>query len=210
MEFFDVINTRKTIRKYKEEIPPLSDIKKIADAGRLAPSATNNQNWRFIAVFNKEIKKQMTEAVHERFDEVQSLIKNETDLQKMSGYRYYSMFFKDAPVVMVIVEKARKSTIMSLLEKNGVTGKELKKYNNRSSILSMGAAIENMSLAAHALGYGSCWMCAPIIAKEEFKKIFNLDETDKVVSLLAIGYPQEKTPPPPPKKPLDDIFEAVF
>ena len=56
MEFFDVINTRKTIRKYKEEIPPLSDIKKIADAGRLAPSATNNQNWRFIAVFNKEIK----------------------------------------------------------------------------------------------------------------------------------------------------------
>ena len=118
------------------------------------------------------------------------------------------MFFKDAPVVIVVIEKSRKSTIMSILEKNGITGKELKKYNNRSSILSMGAAVENMTLAAHALGYGSCWMCAPIIAKEKFKEIFELGESERVVSLLAIGYPQDSTPPAPPKKSMEEVFEV--
>lgn len=208
MEFFDVINTRKTIRKYKQEIPPLSDIKKIVDAGRLAPSATNNQNWKFIAVYNPELKQKMTDAVVERFKEIQCLVKDETDNQRLNGYRYYSMFFKDAPVVIVVIEKSRKSTIMSILEKNGITGKELKKYNNRSSILSMGAAVENMTLAAHALGYGSCWMCAPIIAKEKFKEIFELGESERVVSLLAIGYPQDSTPPAPPKKSMEEVFEV--
>ena len=62
------------------------------------------------------------------------------------------MFFTKAPVVFAVVEKQRISTILTILEKNGMTKAELDNYDTRSSILSMGAAIENMSLTAHALG----------------------------------------------------------
>ena len=59
MDFFETINTRKTIRKYKSDMPNMEDIKKIIDAARLAPSATNSQNWQFIVIKNKELIEQI-------------------------------------------------------------------------------------------------------------------------------------------------------
>ena len=53
-DFFNVLNTRKTIRKYTNVVPPIEAIKIIADAGRQAPCATNSQNWEFIAIFDKK------------------------------------------------------------------------------------------------------------------------------------------------------------
>ena len=42
-----------------------------------------------------------------------------------------------------------------------------------SQLLSMGGAIENIILSAHALGLGSCWMVAPVIAQKELKSLLN-------------------------------------
>lgn len=207
--FFEIINTRKTIRKYKNEIPPLEAIKKIADAGRLSPSATNTQNWEFIAIFSDEIKEKMANAVENKFEQFQKLITNEEDNSKMNCYKYYAMFFDKAPVVFAIVEKKRVSTMLSILSKTGMSQEEIKKYDNRSSILSMGAAIENMSLCAHALGLATCWMCAPMIAHEEFGKILQIENDAKVVSLLTVGYPENNAPARPQKKTLDEVFRFI-
>ena len=209
--FFDVIATRKTIRKYTNEIPPLEAIKKIADAGRLAPSTTNTQNWEFIAIYDNETKEKMAKAVNDKYDELKDFVQSEEDKNKINGYKYYSMFFNKAPVVFAIVEKKIISTILSILERNGMTDDLLRYYDNRSSILSMGAAIENMSLCAHAIGLSSCWMCAPLVAQKEFGEILGLNPDDKVVTILSVGYPdvsamnQNK-----PKKTLDEVFRIVL
>lgn len=209
--FFDVLNTRKTIRKYTNEIPPLEAIKKIADAGRLAPSATNTQNWQFIAIYDNSTKQKLANAVEKKYDELKEFVESSEDKNKINGYKYYSMFFYKAPVVFAVVEKKRISTMLSILEKNGMEKEELQKYDNRSSILSMGAAIENMSLAAHALGLATCWMCAPLVAQKEFGKILELNEGDKVVTLLTVGFPDNSnTASRPPKKTLDEVFKIVL
>ena len=209
-DFFDVINTRKTIRKYTNEIPPLEAIKKIADAGRLAPCATNTQNWEFIAVYDNTTKEKMAQAVNDKYDELKEKLNNEEDKNKVNGYKYYSMFFSKAPVVFAVVEKKRVSTLLSILKKNGMTKEQLSKYDNRSSILSMGAAIENMSLCAHALGLGTCWMCAPLIAADEFRKILGLSDDDKVVTLLTVGYPDgADSNAQKSKKSLDEVFRLI-
>lgn len=208
--FFEIIDTRKTIRKYKNEIPPLEAIKKIADAGRLAPSATNTQNWEFIAIFSDEIKEKMANAVENKFEKFQKLITNEEDNNKINCYKYYSMFFDKAPVVFAIVEKKRVSTMLSILSKTGMPKEEIQKYDNRSSILSMGAAIENMSLCAHALGLATCWMCAPMVAHEEFGKILHIEEDARVVSLLTVGYPENNIPARPQKKALEEVFRLII
>lgn len=208
--FFEVINTRKTIRKYKNEIPSLEAIKKIADAGRIAPCATNTQNWEFIAIFDNETKEKMAQAVEDKFVEFQKIVTDETDKNKLNGYKFYSTFFKTAPVVFAIVEKQRQSTILAILERAGMKSEELQKYDYRASILSMGGAIENMSLCAHALGLGTCWMCAPLIAQEKFGEILKLEENSKVVSLLTVGIPDETAnPPQPPKKALEEVFRTI-
>lgn len=209
MDFFEVLTTRKTIRKYKEDIPPVSDIHRIIDAGRLAPSATNSQNWEFIAIYQQETKKAMFNAVTEMYDEISKLKITEENKNKLNMYKYYSGFFVKAPVVIAIVEKERTSFVTNILKENKYPEEEISLMRPNSSLLSIGAAIENMSLAAHALGYGTCWLCAPIVAYKKFKKILNLDEKSKIVSLLTVGIPEHNNFKSPPKKPLSEVMKIL-
>lgn len=209
MDFFEVLTTRKTIRKYKEDIPPVSDIHKIIDAGRLAPSATNSQNWEFIAIYQQEIKKAMFDAVTEMYDEISQLEITDENKNKLNMYKYYSGFFVKAPVVIAIVEKERNSFVTNILKENNYPDDEISLMRPNSSLLSIGAAIENMSLAAHALGYGTCWLCAPIVAYKKFKEILNLDEKSKIVSLLTVGIPEHNNFKSPPKKPLSEVMKIL-
>ena len=208
-DFFNVLNTRKTIRKYTKEIPPIEAIKIIADAGRQAPCATNTQNWEFIAIFDDKMKEKMAHCVEKKYDELAQKVSNDIDKSKLNGYKYYSMFFTKAPVVFAIVEKKRVSTLLTILENNGMTKEELNEYDNRSSILSMGAAIENMSLAATALGLATCWMCAPVVAYREFSELLNIGKENKVVSLLTVGYPDGDSFSRPQKKTLEEVYREV-
>jgi len=54
--FFEVLEKRRAIRKYKPYDIPDHDLKKIFEAARLAPSANNNQPWRFIIVRDQKTK----------------------------------------------------------------------------------------------------------------------------------------------------------
>ncbi|MCS7124270.1 MAG: nitroreductase family protein [Candidatus Bathyarchaeota archaeon] len=57
MDLFEVIEKRRSIRKFKPDPIPPDDLKKILEAGRLAPSGGNRQPWKFIVVRNAETKK---------------------------------------------------------------------------------------------------------------------------------------------------------
>jgi len=55
-DFFEVLEKRRAIRKYKPYDIPDDDLKKIFEAAKLAPSANNNQPWRFIIVKDQKTK----------------------------------------------------------------------------------------------------------------------------------------------------------
>lgn len=209
MDFFDAINTRKTIRKYKEDHPPIEDIKRIIDAGRLAPSATNTQNWKFIAIYNQNIKERMIQALLTKYEEIKCWKESATFIDKIEAYKNYSTFFKYAPVVIVAIETRKDSFMNNIYKARKVTAEEIQQARPDSSLLSMGAAIENMSLAAHALGYGTCWMCAPIVAYKEFKQVLNISEDDKIISLLTVGIPENSKVKSPPKKLLEEVMQII-
>lgn len=54
--FFDLIKKRKSVRKFKDRKMKDSDINKIIDAARLAPSGMNRQPWEFIVITDKRQK----------------------------------------------------------------------------------------------------------------------------------------------------------
>ena len=209
MDFFETINTRKTIRKYKSDMPNMEDIKKIIDAARLAPSATNSQNWQFIVIKNKELMEKMKNAVIDEYDKLAEMNKEEEFLEKINYFKSYSTFFTNAPVLIAIVETQRTSYITEMMKKLNFTLEQIKLMRPDSSLLSIGAAIENMSLAAHNLGYGTCWMVAPIIAVKTFDKILNLEEGAHVVSLLPLGVPYSENYQSPAKKSLEEVMKVI-
>ena len=62
MTFDEVIRCRRSIRAY-EPTPVSKDlIEQVLEAGRLAPSASNGQNWHFTAVLNSELRHRLMEA----------------------------------------------------------------------------------------------------------------------------------------------------
>jgi nitroreductase len=62
MDVIDIIKTRRSIRKFKEEVPPEELIKKCIEAALYAPSARNSQPWFFILVKDKDKIKQLSKA----------------------------------------------------------------------------------------------------------------------------------------------------
>ena len=68
------------------------------------------------------------------------------------------------------------------------------------------AAIENMLLAATALGYGSCWLEGNALPHEaEFKRLLNIPEHLNLLTLIPVGVPAE-WPRDKQKKPLEEVL----
>lgn len=79
---------------------------------------------------------------------------------------------------------------------------------------SLGAAMQNLLLAAHAEGLGACWFCAPGFCKETVRKVLRIPEAVEPEAFVALGYPAEK-PSTPTKKALSeycfvDIWGRAF
>jgi nitroreductase len=62
MDIFEVIEKRRSIRKYKNTPIPHEKLMKVLNAARLAPSAKNYQPWKFIIVNDNEIKQKLVVA----------------------------------------------------------------------------------------------------------------------------------------------------
>lgn len=64
MEVFEAIKTRRSIRTYKPDEIPEEKLKKVLEAARLAPSAHNAQNWKFVVVKDKAKRKEVAQAAN--------------------------------------------------------------------------------------------------------------------------------------------------
>ncbi len=62
MDVFEAIKNRYSCRAYKSNLVPEEKLKKILEAARLAPSAHNEQEWKFIVVRDTERRKKLAEA----------------------------------------------------------------------------------------------------------------------------------------------------
>jgi nitroreductase len=95
----------------------------------------------------------------------------------------FNRFIKDAPV-----------TVVGCAHKDLIAGKW--------SIVSTTITLQNMVIAAWALGVGSCWIGD--FKEEKFKKLLSIPENWNVVALVSFGYPAEK-PHSRKKKSMEEI-----
>jgi len=64
MEVLECIKARRSVRSYKRHDVEEEKLRQVLEAGRLAPSASNGQNWRFIAVRDAGLRRQLAQAAH--------------------------------------------------------------------------------------------------------------------------------------------------
>jgi nitroreductase len=209
MDLFDAIQERKSIRRYKQVPVPDEDIRKILDAGRWAPSANNIQPWSFIVIKDNEILGSMADAVRDMIDRMVPYAESEKQAQRLAAYKgnYYT-FFENAPVVIAVCMEAYDAGTDRLLSKMGYSADDIKRLRPLPGLQSVAAAIQNMLLAIHALGYGSCWMTGPLVAQEAFEKLLGFGKERSLAALLPMGVPDEN-PPSRPRKPVEEMMRIV-
>lgn len=66
MDIYEAIKARRSVRKYKSEPVPEDKLRKILNSARLAPSAKNQQPWKFVVVRDEEIKRKLISACNEQ------------------------------------------------------------------------------------------------------------------------------------------------
>ncbi len=64
MDVFEAINERKSIRRYKETEIEDEKLEKILESARIAPSAANRQEWKFLVVKNQETRNKLIDAAN--------------------------------------------------------------------------------------------------------------------------------------------------
>lgn len=211
MNVLEAIYARKSIRKFKDEAIPKEDIVELLEAAVQAPSPKHQQNWNFVVVTNKELINKMADIVTKRHEELGELATNEKDRKRhMSVISYYTCF-KNAPVVVMVYASEYKMIEYKILKENNAPKEVLDMLvSAQSGPQGIGAAVENFLLAATEKGYGACYMTGPTHAKAELEEAIGFEKPEyELMSMIALGVPEDETSAKPPRKPLEDVVTFI-
>jgi nitroreductase len=208
MDLKETIERRRSVRHFKPESLPLDDIKEMVRLAGLAPSINNAQLWKFTAVTNKDIISNMSNIVNGKIAGMLNAKENEKGEKIITTVSHFSTVFTDAPVVIAVQMKPYDAVVDTILAASGLSHDEMNKMRNYPDIQSIGAAIENIMLAATSMGYGCCWLTGLLVAREELEPILGVKEPYKLAACIAVGKPLESLPARE-KLPLESIFEVI-
>jgi nitroreductase len=191
MELKAAIEARTSIRVFSNEPVNLNDIKEMVRLAGLAPSVNNFQPWRYIAITNRDLLNSMADVVAERIEKLPST-KSVAAGNVKKQVTWFSTFFKDAPVLLVLVTRPYETVLESAVE---LSHDEINVLRNFPDIQSAGASIQNILLAAVDMGYGACWMSGAMFARTEIEDMLNIKKPEKALAFVVIGKPRSEHKP---------------
>ena len=180
-DLFEVMSTMRAMRRLKPDPVPDQLINTILQAGQWAPSGGNTQRWRFLVVKDPEVKKKVQVYYKRLYDETvgpryaTSAPPPGSDAARYarqnSAVEYLTEHFHEAPVWIVACIDEGKSA------------------PTRWSGASIYPAVQNMLLAARALGLGSTLTTRHLLHEKEADAALGLPEGVHSYAILPIGYP---------------------
>ncbi|AAL64078.1 nitroreductase family protein [Pyrobaculum aerophilum] len=178
MEFFEVVNRRRSVRRFKRVKIPEDDVKKIMEAGRLAPTDATLHLWSAVWI-RDDVKK--------------------SEIAKLIGQPHVE---EGSDFFIFLADLYR---LRELLKYRGreIVANKLALFV--FAAVDAALAAENMALAATALGYGSCFIGAVQNAVYDLVSLLKLPDLTYPLFGLVIGVPDED-PPRRPRLPADMLF----
>ncbi len=193
----DIIYARRSIRYFKPDPIRPEDLRKILRTGMQAPSPKNRQPWRFL-VFTETAKEKLLSVLAEGIARSE---RGEGILATPEGYIENAKFtlraMREAPVSVIVTNPLGRPL------RNDWSAAE--KINELSNVQAIGAAAENMALAATALGIGSLWNGNIFYAYDELREF--LKGKGEPVLAMSFGYSSRDNLRSLPRKREDEVIE---
>jgi nitroreductase len=175
-ETINVINSRRSIRKYKPEQISDAELQQIMNSAIYAPSAMNQQKWNFTVIQNREMLDRMVGTIKE------NIISGSNEfLAKRASDPEYNTFY-NAPTV-ILISADEKAHFYEL---------------------DCGLAAENITLAAESLNIGSCVITSSgfLFMSDKgrnLQKELGIPDGYKHVCTVTLGYKENGNPAAPPR-----------
>lgn len=179
----EAIKKRRSVRAYNARPISRDILNAVIEAGNEAPSAMNSQPWRFVVVEDSEAKRKLLGAALPQAKKFTEMVKEIYPVRYEAIKKRYAELpdpiYYSAPTIVFVIGNGR--------------------YAGHSCPL----ACENMMLAAHSLGLGSCWVGfgAMVLEDPEVRNLLELKEDESIFGPILLGYPKGETARPPKREP---------
>jgi F420 biosynthesis protein FbiB-like protein len=191
------LEARRSIRAFLDEPVPSEVLDMIVRGACIAPAPHHSRPWRFIVVESETSREQLADGMGARW---------RADLagDGVSGAR----------IDELIISSRRKITDAPALILGCLTWDGLDRYPDEPrrraewgmALLSLGAAVENLMLAAADAGYASCWVAAPIFCPDAARDALDLPEEWLPHAMVLVGRPDPAyVGRPRPPVPIDEL-----
>ena len=187
LSIFDVIHKRRSVRSYTSKPVPEEHITKILDAARMAPTAGNQQPWKFLVVRDRnKIDELMNACITtsvKAYKGRQNPSAEELEKYEAKTKAYLEKIFSAPVFIVVLVDMQSKWP----------------SYNQFDGPLAAGY----LMLAARALGYGTVFF-TDTIPDQVTKQVFGIPDRYRRICITPVGVPEE-WPETPAKKKLEEL-----
>lgn len=192
-----LLEARRSIRTFLPEPVPRTDLDALVTAACIAPAPHHSRPWRWVVVDGEPARRDLALAMGARW---------RVDLERDGVDTARIDELVDASVARL---SAAPAALLGCLTWDGLDrypDETRRRAEHGMALLSLGAAVENLMLAATDLGYASCWVAAPIFCPETARDALALPTEWLPHALVLVGRPDptyvgRERPPVP----LDDL-----
>jgi nitroreductase len=164
MELFDAIASRSMAKQLSGPGPSAEQIARLLEAADRAPDHGRLKPWRFVAVNGPERETFANAVAEARRDQIPAFTDEQMEIER---------------------DKIRRSP--SILVAGCVVRKDIPKVPEIEQVIAVGAAVENLMLAANDLGVGAMWKTGPAAYSARVKAAVGLAPDDHIVAILHLG-----------------------
>jgi nitroreductase len=168
MDVMEAIYERRATRDFTNAPVPAEILTKLVDAAIQAPSAFNAQPWHFTIIRNQALLDRISAAAKPYMLRTLDLESAPNGIREHLRDPDFHVFYH-APAMILISGKEREWIAEDV-----------------------GLAAENLMLAAHAAGLGTCWIgfAQPWLKTPEGKSAVELDQSYVPIAPIIVGHPR--------------------
>jgi coenzyme F420-0:L-glutamate ligase/coenzyme F420-1:gamma-L-glutamate ligase len=181
-----VLRGRRSIRCYEQRPIPEAVVADLLEAAICAPSAHNRQPWRFAVLATRKIRQRLAHAMAERLRADRTRDGDDAAVIEADVTRSIARV-GEAPLAVL--------TCLTMAEMDFYPDGSRKGAEREMAVQSTAMAVQNLLLAAAAVGLGSSIMCAPLFCPDTVRTALDLPSDWEPQALITLGYPATKGKP---------------
>jgi nitroreductase len=165
----DAIYTRRSVRSYKDEAVSREMVDKLLEAATMAPNGSNAQPWAFVIIQDKVVLKKYSDQAKKTWLQRLQDRPDPQNYKKLLSNPDFNIFYNAGTLVIIYGDPGKFTAAIDCC-----------------------LAAQNLMLAAHAHGLGTCWIgfSTAFFNHGDLKQELGIPTTYEAVAPVIVGYPE--------------------